>query len=639
MIQHFKRSVNRYRPNIEQRTMVLSLVVASCFAVVFIRAIDLHWLQSDRLSARAKQQQFHQFNVGAARGPILDRHGRILSKSIETPSIGLVVEKVPVERLTELADALEMDAQALRRRLNRHKKGFIWVKRQTTPSIAMAVEELKLPGVRVETEWRRFYPLGPETGHLLGFVGIDGHGLEGLEHSHDRHLTGEHGVRASRRDAHGNSLPGSAWLRKPQTGRTLQLTLDSSIQSMAYAALADGVQKHHARSGSVVVMNPANGEILAMASLPGFNPNNFSQFSPNEWRNRAITDVFEPGSTMKPFTVAAALESGDWTSDSPVFCENGKFKVADHTIHDSHGLGWETLKGVLMHSSNIGAAKVALTLGAKRLHEELTRFGFSQRTGIDIEGEAAGLLAKPRHWGSIETANIAFGQGIAVTTLQLAVAFSTLANHGVRIAPVILFNQDKPQSKRIISTETSAVIEDMLVAAVSRDGTGNKSVPKGYSAAGKTGTAQRADEKGEYSAHHYTSVFAGYVPVEKPELVIVVVVDEPVGAYYGGLVAAPIFRQIAASALPYLGVSPRLGVEHEELGGDGALLQAALTHSPDMDARGLNFLGLSLRESYRLAARLGLELRTHGMGWVVRQIPLYPDQLSAQNFVEVWLDE
>ncbi|MDQ6975037.1 MAG: penicillin-binding transpeptidase domain-containing protein [Mariprofundaceae bacterium] len=635
MMKRLKRPANRYRPNIAARTRILSIVLGLCFVALFIRAIDLHWWKADALNERAQQQHYHQYKIEAPRGLILDRHGRVLSQSIETPSIGMVVEKFPEERLDELANALHIPTTQLQQRIKSHR-GFIWLQRQTTPAIAAAVKELGIAGVRLETEWHRFYPLGPETGHALGFVGIDGHGLEGIEHSFDRLLTGDYGVRMLRQDAHGRSLPGSMWLRKPQKGEPLTLTIDSTIQSMAYAALADGIQKHHARSGSVVVMRPKTGEVLAMASWPGFNPNNFGKFSSTDWRNRTMTDVFEPGSVMKPFTIAAALESGKWQANSRIFCENGKFKVGSYIIHDSHSMGWETLKSVVMHSSNIGAAKVALTLGPTRLREELIRFGFGERTGIAIEGEAQGILAASRHWGKVETANIAFGQGIAVTTMQLATAFSTLANHGEQMEPVIVARRPSLPATRVIAADTSAIIEDMLIAATSREGTGHRAVPQGYLVAGKTGTAQRADDKGEYSAHHYTSVFAGFVPAKQAEITIVVVVDEPRGVYYGGLVAAPIFRHIAASALPYLGIAPNNGGVDTVKGG---VLQAVFTHNVDVSNRGLNFIGLSLREAHRLAARKNLDLRIHGRGWVVRQVPLYPDQLSGERFIEVWLDE
>ncbi len=631
----WNRPANRYRPDIERRTQLLSVAVALGFVALLVRAIDLHWWKADELAEKARTQQDHQYRIEAARGAILDRQGRILARSMEAPSVGAIARKIPAERIAELAQVLALDEAMLRQRIQTHK-GFIWLKRQTTPAVEAQLAALDIPGIRIEKEWRRYYPLGPETGHVLGFVGVDNHGLEGVEHSFDRVLTGESGLRVIRRDAQGRALPGASWLRQPRPGEPLQLTLDAGVQSIAYAALADGIEKHQAQSGSVVVMQPKTGDVLAMVSWPGFNPNNFHQFSPEQWRNRALTDVFEPGSVMKPFTVASALESGKWQANSRIFCENGNFKVGRFVIHDAHPMGWETLKTVLAHSSNIGAAKVALSLGADRLYDELVKFGFGQRTGLEIEGEATGILADSHRWGRVETANIAFGQGVAVTTMQLAAAFSALANHGVYVAPHLLHAQAKPERHRVLSTETSAILEDMLRTASSREGTGRRAVPHGYSVAGKTGTAQRADAHGKYSEHHYTSVFAGYVPVADPQLVIVVVIDEPQGVYYGGLVAAPVFRHIAEAALPYLGVLPD---DTPVFPMQPAVVQAAITNSPDLASRGMNFIGLSLREAYRLAASKGLELHTHGRGWVTRQDPMYPDQLSGQRMVEVWLNE
>ncbi len=635
MMRRWSRPANRYRPDFTRRARVLSISIALGFAALLLRALDLHWWQAQELANKAHKQQNHRYRVEAPRGTIFDRQGRILAKSMETPSIGMVVEKVPEEEIPALAEALQMSEEALRRRMQGHD-GFIWVQRQTTPEIAQAVQALDVPGIRIETEWRRFYPLGPEFGHPLGFVGVDGHGLEGIELSFDRALNGDYGIRVIRRDAQGRSLPGSTWLRKPRGGEPLHLTLDAGIQSIAYAALADGVRRHHAQSGSVVVMQPATGEILAMASWPGFNPNDFRHFSPEQWRNRPVTDVFEPGSVMKPFTVAAALESGEWQANTRIYCENGRFKVGSFVIHDSHPMAWETLKTVLAHSSNIGAAKVALSLGAERLYDELRRFGFGQRTGVEVEGESPGILAHYRRWGRVETANIAFGQGVAVTAMQLASAFSTLANHGIHIAPHMTRREEAMERTRVIPSEVAAIVEDMLITASSPEGTGRRAVPHGYVVAGKTGTAQRANERGEYSEHHYTSVFAGYVPVEDPALTIVVVVDEPRGVYYGGLVAAPIFRHIAEAALPYLGILPQ---QTPSLPAQTPVVRSVATHAANLENRGLNFIGLSLREAYRLAASQGLELHTHGRGWVVRQHPMYPDQLATPHVVEVWLDE
>ncbi|MDQ6974632.1 MAG: penicillin-binding transpeptidase domain-containing protein, partial [Mariprofundaceae bacterium] len=290
--------------------------------MLMIRAVDLHVFQSDLMKQRAYQQHFHQYSVFAPRGSIYDRRQRILSKSIEVASFGAIAKDVPKNDIPALAHALSLPVSVLRKRLA-HRQGFTWLARQVSPAMAKRVEALHIKGVRREREWKRYYPQGSDMGHVLGFVGIDGRGLEGVEYSFNQQLQGESGVRLIQRDAKGAALPGGGWLTPPQTGQSLVLTLDSNIQSIAYAALVEGIQKQHAKSGSVVVMDPNNGDILAMASWPSFNPNNFSHYRPTQWRNRSITDVFEPGSTMKAFTIATALDSGKWTTQSRVFCEHG----------------------------------------------------------------------------------------------------------------------------------------------------------------------------------------------------------------------------------------------------------------------------------------------------------------------------
>ena len=599
-------------------------------ALLMIRAVDLHWLQGDALKARADRQQFRQYSVNAPRGPIVDRNHRVLSESIEVPSVGALAEEFPAELLPKVAEVLQQTPSGLADKL-KQRQGFVWLARQMTPTQAETIEQMNIPGVRIEHEWKRFHPLGPETGHILGFVGLDNHGLEGVERSFDAFLQGVEGLRVVQRDARGLALPGSKWLQQPKMGQELALTIDANIQSIAYTALANGVHKSEAKGGSVIVMNPYNGEVLAMASRPGYNPNNFRHHKPGQWRNRAITDVFEPGSAMKPFTIAAALESGKWHANSRIDCENGEFRVADYVIHDDHPEGWLTLTGILQRSSNIGAAKLALGLGAEQLHQFLGTLGFGKQSGISIGGESSGILLSDKRWGSVETANIAFGQGIAVTTLQMASAFSVLANGGMSVQPHIVAQQNSDEQQlRVIKESTSRKVISMLEAATSDEGTGHRAVPDGYRIAGKTGTAQKA-HSGGYSKDSFTAVFAGMAPVEHPEVVIVVVVDEPKTSIYGGAVAAPVFREIAASTLPYLGIPPQRHMPSEwnvyQVAGGDALYDES------------SFNGLSLREAYQLAEQRGLALKAYGHGWVTRQSPKDITELSAGSVVEVWLNE
>lgn len=606
--------------------------------MLMIRAVDLQVLQSDRMKQRAYHQHFHQYAVMAPRGSMYDRRGRILSKSIEVASFGAIAKDVSKEDLPALARALGISISRLNRRLA-NRQGFTWLARQVSPTVVRRVEALHIKGVRRETEWQRYYPLGPDMGHILGFVGVDGHGLEGMEYSFDAQLHGEPGMRLIQRDAKGTALPGGGWLTSPSIGQSLQLTLDSSIQSIAYAALAEGIKKQQAKSGSVVVMDPNTGDILAMASWPSFNPNSFSHYRSKQWRNRSITDVFEPGSTMKPFTIATALDSGRWSAKSRVFCEHGSFRVANYTIHDDHSEGWLDVTGVLQHSSNIGAAKIALDVGAKPLAHSLTALGFGQRPDIDLPGASSGLLADVSRWRAVETANIAFGQGVAVTTLQLATAFSTLAHHGKRVYPRLLLTTPIHLGQQVFSLKTTQSVKQMLIAAAGRQGTGFRAVPKGYQVAGKTGTAQQADGRGGYEKHKFTAVFAGFVPADRPALVIVVEVNEPKKSIYGGVVAAPIFRNIAAATLPYLGVMPDQHLATSIRKKDMLPMKKKVKKPVFEQGDVVNFSGLSLRESYRLAYQKGWILRTYGSGWVVKQQPLVGHKINAKGEVEVWLHE
>jgi len=617
---------------IRRRLEAITGLVAVGFLLLTIRAVDLHWLQADELQVMADKQRFRQFETVAPRGPILDTHGRTLSESIEVPSIAAIAREVPKAAIAKLADVLGITEKHLSNKLNR-SQGFVWLARQVSPDTAEKVMALNIDGIRQESEWRRYHPLGPEIGHLLGFVGIDGHGLEGVERNFDEQLSGTPGIRLVRRDARGHSLPGGSWLKQPAKGKTVQLSLDSTIQSIAYAALADGIRQQNAKGGSVVVMRPRDGAIVAMANWPGFNPNSFGNHKPGEWRNRVITDVFEPGSTLKPFTIAAALDSGKWKPESRVFCEDGKYQVADHTIHDDHQEGWLNLSGLISRSSNIGVAKVALDIGSERLYNMLVEVGFERRSGIGLSGESPGIIPPIGRWGPIETANIAFGQGIAVTPLQLATAFCVLANGGNYVAPKLIADQETGRSHRVMPKKTASAIMAMLEAATAPEGTGNKAVPAGYRVAGKTGTAQKPSADGSYADDRFTAVFAGMAPADDPELVVIVVIDEPQKSIYGGQVAAPVFRNIVGTALPYLGISP---TEHETP--DWQVIKTALADDHNMASRS-SLIRLSLREARKISSLRGIQLRAHGTGWITRQQPRSLDSLVAGDIVEVWLNE
>ncbi len=611
---------------------VAGLVLFGLFLMV-VRAVDLQVMQSEKLSADADKQRIRQFEVAAPRGKILDRSRRVLSESVEVPSIAGIGADMQESELPALAQALEIPLATLKKRIGK-RQGFIWLARQVTPRVAQQVQALNLAGVRIENDWRRYHPYGPETGHLLGFVGVDHQGLEGLELAFNHRLGGEAGKLQLIKAANGVQLPGSAWIKQPKPGQDLMLNLDVGVQSIAYAALANGIKKAGAKGGSVVVMNPHTGEVLAMTSWPGFNPNAFAKYRPQDWRNRVVTDVFEPGSVMKPFTVAAALSTGRWTKDSLIYCENGKFVVADKTIKDDHPEGWIDVRKLLVVSSNIGSAKLALDVGKEDLYGILKDVGFHRKTGIGLGGESPGLLPSMEAWGPVETANIAFGQGIAVTPIQLAAAFSVFANGGIYYPPQLVKEEVAKPGHRVLSEQVANDVLSMLADATKEGGTGMRAVPQGYRVAGKTGTAQKPDKHGGYSKDKFTAVFAGIVPVENPELVIVVVVDEPQTSIYGGTVAAPIFKQIAATTLPMLGVAPSDTLVEAS---DWQMQQVSVS-SPNASTMH-SLYGLSLREVRRFALTSGLKLQVYGHGWVSRTEPIHLQGLQAGDTLEVWLSE
>ncbi len=619
---------------VRRRIEAITGILVLGFVLLVIRAVDLQWFQADKLRQLAENQRQREFSVPAPRGLILDIRGRVLAKSIRIPSISAIADEVPTQRIGVLARALGMWKTRLAQHLH-GRRGFIWLARQIRPDIARRVMALHIPGVRQEMEWRRYNPLGPATGHLLGFVGVDGHGLEGLEYSMDAQLAGSPGRMQVRHDARGISLPGDVWLAKPRRGRQISLYLDATIQSLAYAALAEGVRIQRAKGGSVVVMRPDDGAVLAMVSWPGFNPNDFHRYRPSQWRDRAITDMFEPGSVLKPFTIAAALETGRWKRTSRIFCENGHFRVANDVIHDDHPEGWLDMSGILARSSNICAAKLALDTGPKRLHRMLQKIGLGRRTGIGISGESPGILLPAKRWGPVETATIAFGQGVAVTSLQLATAFSVLANGGVHVSPKIIEGRAYEKSYRVMPRHIARTVLQMLIHAASPEGTGALAVPAGYRVAGKTGTAQQPDGHDGYAKGKFTAVFAGAVPANDPRLVIAVMVDEPRKSIYGGRVAAPIFRHIAAAVLPYLGVFPRKSAQHWQ----SVDITAHASSMPKTKGALPSLYGKSLREVRKLAFRSGYQLHTHGSGWVIRQKPVALSQTGTGSVLEVWLHE
>ncbi|MBW2036413.1 MAG: penicillin-binding protein 2 [Deltaproteobacteria bacterium] len=555
------------------RILLVATILAICFGIILGRAVQLQVLDRSELSERAAGQYKKAFCNKPRRGTIFDRHYKELAVSIEVSSICAYPKQVsdPDQTAAALAGTLNLRKSVLAKKLS-SDRAFVWVKRQADPKDVSAVKKLKLRGIGFVRESRRFYPLKTVAGQVIGICGTDGKGLEGLEYYYDSSLSGRESNWTIFRDALGRSFTVEAATGKRKDGHNLILTIDKNIQYIAEQALARGVEAFSAKSGVAVVMVPRTGAILAMAHVPQFNPNAFEKYEPWLWRNRAITDTFEPGSTFKVFLAAAALESGLCTPYTRIYCEKGNYRVGKLVVHDIHPRGTLSLQDILKYSSNIGAAKIGERIGSAYFYRKLREFGFGEKTGIDCPGESAGNLLPFKRWSHMDALAICFGQGVSVSALQIATALSAIANDGVLMKPYlvqamtdrsgrIIKNFRPSRVRRVISSTTARLLTRMLERVVAKGGTGVKAALSGYRVAGKTGTAQKADPEGKgYAKDRHTASFIGFVPAGKPEVVVVVVIDEPEKDRYGGVVAAPVFRQIARETLQYLKIPPELRV-------------------------------------------------------------------------------
>lgn len=538
-------------------------------SLILLRAVQLQVIDQAHLAALAARQHRTEIQVAPKRGPIYDRNMQELAVSLEVESIHARPRELrsAEDAAKRLAPVVGVDPSKLLARF-KGKSPFVWVKRQATPTEATAVRALGIEGVGFTREGRRFYPHRSLGGKLLGFVGMDGEGLEGLELQHDQVLRGKterlHAMRdALRRRILVDGLePGGA-----AEGHGIILTIDHAIQYIADSAIQTAVENARARRGIAVVMDPRTGDILAIAESPGFNPNVYAEAAPENRHCWAFCSTFEPGSTFKIFVVAAALEAGAVRHDQRVYCEGGAYRVGKHTIHDVHPYGWLDLAGVVKHSSNIGALKIADRLGTEDFYRYIRAFGFGSRSGAGFPGDLPGLLPPVKQWKNITRSTIAFGQGIAVTPVQITAAVSAIANGGTLLQPrLVMAKVDQkgdvvasyePRAvRRVISKETATLLTAFMKGVTEEGGTGTAARAPGYAVAGKTGTAQKVQEgKRGYSSKRVGS-FIGFVPADNPRLAISVIIDEPRGIPYGGRVAAPAFREIAEKALPYMGVAP-----------------------------------------------------------------------------------
>lgn len=622
----------------------------------------------------AERQRQRRLRVEPKRGTIYDRNGTPLAVSIEVPSVSIDVaetlrgvegkaqeEQVLRDAAARLGQALAIDANDLYAKLATRKR-FLWVKRRVSAEEAQAVRDLGDPkkqvrpirGLAIDGEGKRYYPGRSLAGPVIGFVAPDGFGKDGLELSLDDELRGHALEVKGLRDRSGRLVFSEGDPNQQMAGHDVQLAIDEGIQHVAERELDAAMRTYETRGGSVIVVDPQTGEILALASAPSYNPNDYSDSDPDARRDRAVTDRFEPGSVMKVFTVAIALAAGTLNPTETIYCERGSYQLGPVVIHDTHVSEWLTPTQILAKSSNIGALKIGLGVGEAGLYAGLRRFGFGEPTGLPLPGEASGVLRpRGRPWFDVETANASFGQGISVTALQLAMGFAAIANGGKLLEPILVrkvtdargetVREWAPRVRReAVPASVARLVADMLTAVTEAGGTGVEAQVPGFRVAGKTATAQKADPSGRYGDGKFTASFVGFLPAEKPRLVVAVVLDEPMIGHYGGDLAGPVFRRVAESSLRFLGVTPPgsakiVSASRKDDPADATLAAfklpaAPLPAEPSADpaappregaelATVPDATGLPAREAARLLGEAGFVPRIVGTGRLVRQTP------------------
>ena len=538
------------------RRRLLLVMVLMGFAVLLGRGIYLQSVHKAFLQQKGDARYSRSLTLPAHRGMITDRYGEPLAISTPVESIwasppDVKVTQVQIKKLAKLLDVKPMELS--KKLTNNSQREFVYVKRRIPPELAGRVMQLGIPGVFTQREYRRYYPEGEVTAHLVGFTGIDENGQEGFELAQQDWLSGKPGSRRVIKDRQGRIVEDMEAVKVPQDGHDLVLSIDRKIQYLAFRELAAAIEQNKAKAGAAVVLDAKTGEVLAMVNLPTYNPNNPVNMAGRS-RNRAIVDSFEPGSTLKPVTAAAAIESGNYTAETEIQTSPGFLKVGIATVRDTHPQGLITVAQVIQKSSNVGAAKIALSLKPQYLWSVFNQMGFGRPTNIGFPGEASGKLRNYKTWRPIEQATMAFGHGISLTLLQLARAYTVFANDG-ELRPVSLLKlKDSPIGQQVFSAETANSIKDMLELVVQPGGTAPRAQILGYRVAGKTGTAHKLDVGG-YQRDRYVASFVGMVPASNPRLIMAVIIDEPNnGQYYGGAVAAPVFSAVMAGALRMLAI-------------------------------------------------------------------------------------
>ena len=634
----------------------VKIVFLVVFLIVGGRAFQLQLFQGDRLMRLGQRQHLKEWIVLPKRGAVYDRGNEPLALSLESQSVYVRPHRLRnlAEANSTLAGILKMKPAEVAQKLAA-KKPFVWLKRQVSPVEAEQIQVLRMDGIGMYLEPTRYYPQGGLAGHLLGFVNRDSEGLEGIELKYNDYIRGAAGSSVSERDALGRRVlvEGVEQLQVPP-GSDVHLTIDSPIQHLAEKELEGAIHKYRAKAGVAIVVDPATGEVLALANYPTFDPNKASQQSADQKRNRAVTDSFEPGSTFKTILAAAALEEGVVGKDDLFYCEMGKYLYAGRIIHDTHPHGWLPFSKILQVSSNIGFTKVAEKLKKDRYFRYIDKFGFGRVTGLDVPGEVPGLLRRPETWSGIDLATHAFGQGVSTTPMQMVMAYAAIANGGILMRPYVTRKVVSPQGevlvenqpqivRRVISEKTAKLLSSMLRDVTNEGGTGTEAKVDGFDVAGKTGTAQKA-ERGSYSAKKRVSSFIGFVPADNPRLVSLVLVDEPEGNVYGGIVAAPAFRNIVQGALRQLAVAPRNGVvipsmpAQVEAAAQRPIKRPVLQLVASKEDAVPDFLGLSMRGALEKAQSMRISLKMQGNGYVVKQNPAPGERRQEQQVVVLHLE-
>jgi len=674
---------SKSRPDVSlSRALLVAAFIGFWMLAVSARLVYLQVSQHSSLTNRARQQQQNALDTTPQRGEVLDRNGRQLARSVQTISLFLDPADLDAGQLEctaqQLSNALGLSYAEVSQQLSNAQtmeRRFLWIARRLDVDRGNQILALELPGIHPVIEPKRFYPNGSLASHVLGYVGIDGQGLGGVEHSYNSKIKGEPGELFLEKDATGRAYESFEIPAKP--GQTVVLTIDQTIQYHAEQALQAAVARSHAKSGTAIVLDPRTGEILALANAPTFDPNKVSDSTADARSNWALQNIYEPGSTFKIVAFSAAIDRKLAKPEDHIDCQMGAITVAGRVVHDHHPFGSLTLVEALAKSSNVGAIKLGIRVGDESMYDYITRYGFGSRTGIELMGETPGILRKVDRWQPSSIGSIAIGQEIGVTPLQMVSAYGAVANDGVRIAPHIvrevrnangsvLFSA-QPEQRRVINAETAIALRGML-EGVTLHGTAKKAQLDGYSAAGKTGTAQKIDPRTKgYSATKFVGSFVGFAPVNNPQVAIIVVIDEPAGAYHGGDVAAPVFREIAEQILPALNVEPdiettaipeliaradkqasseaKLRDEQQRAeserrstlptvvsdgGREGEVVYAVTTSKamvmPDLHGR-------SVRDVARTCAQLGLQIEARGEGKVMKQSPAPGAEVSTGQVI------